>query len=284
MAARWVPQSGCRRLVNVSKSPTVASPVDFEARWHTPPNFWLTPDAAGGKFDFTFPSALEVLDVLRHDPRTRVTFLGETTEAERTALATHFTRQPVEEIATWPFRLVHFELFRHYHGILRGFQETVMIPWRTNMASRGFSWQRCYPILFISTLGCSSTYHVDLSHGLVWQVEGRKIFRSHVRPDEVISASDAIRTMTGRVEVPPMDQRVAANVQVADMAAGDLLWSHCLTPHWVTADSPVAMSINISHGGLMRAGDIAMREQVLREHWDRNPSEAWLGAFRSNAY
>lgn len=68
------------------------------------------------------------------------------------------------------------------------------------------------------------------------------------------------------------------------MEPGDTLWSHILTPHWVTAESSLTVSINISHGGLMHQGWYADREMALRRYWDDNPAEAWLGDLRNMRY
>ena len=51
------------------------------------------------------------------------------------------------------------------------------------------------------------------------------------------------------------------------MDPGNLLWNQILTPHWVDASADgIAISLNISHGGIMRNGEYAPNEKVLREH------------------
>ena len=36
------------------------------------------------------------------------------------------------------------------------------------------------------------------------------------------------------------------------------------------------MSFNISHGGVAYRGEFCPNEQVLRQHWEKNPKSAWL--------
>ncbi|MFI9208622.1 hypothetical protein ACIGW7_10805 [Streptomyces sp. NPDC053253] len=257
----------------------VASTAQFVERWLQPPNFRISPELF--QPDFEFPSALEVLDRLRKDDATKVTFLGDEEAATRTVRAMTFRRASLDEIAAWPFRLVHFELSRFYDDFLSGFQESVMIPWRVFLTELGFTWQRCYPILFMSTGGCSSTYHVDNSHGLVWQVHGVKNFHSFLEPERYAPVESAVLGRIAGESSPAHDEKDRLSLR---MSPGDLVWSHALTPHWVVADSPVTLSLNISHGGLARAGRFSERDSALRRHWDDHPGQAWLSGLRNAHY
>lgn len=251
---------------------------EFRARWHTPPNFRLSGELA--PLVKVFPNSLDVLEAVRKDPETRITFLETADRAMRTARSLAFRTAPLDEVTTWPFRLVHFNLSRFYDGLLREFQAQVMIPWRTFLSSQGFTWQRCAPALFISTGGASSTYHADSSHGLVWQIEGAKTFHSYLDPDAVVPVDAAISGEITAEHPPPH----AADCQSIRMEPGDLLWSHVLTPHWVSGETPLAMSLTISHGGLCHQGQYATREVALRQHWDRHPEEPWLNDLRNTRY
>ncbi|MFJ1868211.1 hypothetical protein ACIOD1_26720 [Streptomyces sp. NPDC088097] len=126
--------------------------------------------------------------------------------------------------------------------------------------------------LFLSSEGAASTCHNDNSHGLVWQVQGVKTFHSYHNPDKHLSPEAAVLGETTAEDPPPHDE---AQRQSVTMQPGDQLWSHALTPHWVTTESPLALSITLSHGGLSRRGRYADRELALRDHWDKNPAEAW---------
>ncbi|MFF9980399.1 hypothetical protein [Streptomyces erythrochromogenes] len=246
---------------------SVTDPDDFSTHWRKPPNFRMQVP-----FDYLFVPAIDILDHIRRDDEVRFTVLGEDDWAVRMERTAAFRTAPVEEIVTWPFRLVHFNLARFYGEILTGFQDEVMVPWRTYLSSQGFTWQRCAPILFLSTEGAASTYHNDNSHGLVWQVQGVKTFHSYHNPDKHLAPEAAVLGETTAEDPPP---HADADRQSVTMQPGDQLWSHALTPHWVTTESPLALSVTLSHGGLSRRGRYADRELALRDHWDKNPAEAW---------
>ncbi|MFK0014122.1 hypothetical protein [Streptomyces sp. NPDC091027] len=246
---------------------SVTDPRNFTRCWRQPPNFRLHVP-----FDYLFMPAIDILDHIRRDEEVRFTLLGDEDWQVRMDRNAAFRTAPVGEIATWPFRLVHFNLARFYDELLDGFQDEVMIPWRAYLASQGFTWQRCAPILFLSTQGATSTYHNDNSHGLVWQVHGTKTFHSYHNPDKHLTAEAAVIGETTAEEPPAHGE---ADRQSMTMRPGDQLWSHALTPHWVTTESPLALSVAISHGGLCHQGRYADRELALRSYWDKNPAEAW---------
>ncbi|MFF6806006.1 hypothetical protein [Streptomyces sp. NPDC012616] len=256
----------------------VTTTEEFTQLWRTPPNFRLAPSLF--QPEFAFPTTLDVLDRLRHDEGTKVTLLGQD-PAVRTARALAFRRAPLDEVASWPFRLVHFDLKRFYADFLTGFQRQVMIPWRLFLTGLGFTWHRCYPVLFMSTAGCSSTYHVDNSHGLVWQVRGTKTFHSFRDPERHAPVDAAVLGEISSETSPPHD---GVDRLSFSMGPGDLVWSHVLTPHWVTAESPLTLSINFSHGGLAMGGQYSDRDRALREHWDAHPEQAWLSDLRNVRY
>ncbi|MCX5431573.1 cupin-like domain-containing protein [Streptomyces sp. NBC_00257] len=245
----------------------VTTPDNFTDLWHLPPNFPLRI-----RFEYDFPSAADILDQIRNDAQTRFTVLGDDDWQLRMDRTAAFRTAPLPEILTWPFRLVHFNLSRFYDTVLPGFQDQIVIPWRTALASRGFTWQRLAPILFLSTHGASSTYHNDNSHGLVWQIEGTKTFHSYLAPDQHLSADAAVLGETTAEDPPAHDPAARQSVP---MHPGDQLWSHALTPHWVTTESPLALSVTLAHGGLCHRGRFSERELALRTYWNKNPAEAW---------
>ncbi|MFJ8956500.1 hypothetical protein ACIRJL_10700 [Streptomyces sp. NPDC102383] len=252
---------------------------EFLERWHTPPNFLVGSELI--TFNYSFPAAIDVLDAIRQDDEVRFTILGEDDWAQRMDRTATFRTAPIDDVATWTFRLVHFNLTRFYTHILSGFQEQIMIPWRTHLSRWGYTWQRCAPLLFLSTAGAASTYHNDNSHGLVWQVEGTKTFHSYFAPDNFLSAGSAVVGETTAEEPPQHDAVERLSVR---MEPGERLWSHALTPHWVTTESPLAMSVTLSHGGLCHQGRFSERELALRTYWDKHPDEAWMHDLRNVRY
>ncbi|WP_328403982.1 hypothetical protein OHS70_34195 [Streptomyces sp. NBC_00390] len=116
---------------------------------------------------------------------------------------------------------------------------------------------------------------------MVWQVHGSKTFHSYLNPDKHLSAEAAVIGETTGEEPPEHD---AADRQSVTMRPGDQLWSHALTPHWVTTGSALAMSVTFSHGGLCHQGRFCERELALRAYWDKNPGEAWTHDLRNVRY
>jgi hypothetical protein len=159
---------------------------------------------------------------------------------------------------------------------LKDFQRKVMIPWRSFLASNGFTWQRCYPIIFISGKHCHSSYHMDTSHVVAWQIWGVKYFNAFKNPykyaplDVAVNNRETLRRPYGPPDHEPDD------VLSYKMEKGDLLWNQILTPHWVPAGDSVAVSVNISHGGISYGGKFCPNETALRKRWETHPGEAWL--------
>ncbi|MBT3601709.1 MAG: YdeI/OmpD-associated family protein [Candidatus Latescibacteria bacterium] len=256
---------------------TAKTSDDFYNLWHQDLNFMLDSELCA--FEMEMPSAEEIVDVLRKDPDARVQFLSdELSEFEQNALAEEFKSAKIEKAAEMSFALAHFYL-RNFYGVgqfLQDFQKKVMIPWRMFLTRLGFTWQRCYPIIFISGKGCSSTYHVDISHVLAWQVHGTKHFNGFQKPEEVLPIDKAVNERNDiRQNTPP--EHDVNDVLPYAMQPGDLLWNQLLTPHWVVAgDDEIAVSVNISHGGVSYAGAFCPREHALRKRWEIHPDEAWL--------
>jgi len=250
---------------------------DFYQLWNQDINFLLDPELL--RFDMKMPSAEEIVDILRKDPDARVQFLSdEVSEFEQNALSEEFNSAKIEKAAEMSFSLAHFYLQNFYGAgkFLEDFQKKVMIPWRTFLTQLGFTWQRCYPIIFISGKGGSSSYHVDISHVLAWQVHGVKNFNGFKDPEAVLSTDKSVNERKDIRQINPPEHNEADVLSYA-MQPGDILWNQLLTPHWVVAgDDEIAVSINISHGGVSYAGAFCPREQALRKRWEVHPEEAWL--------
>jgi hypothetical protein len=67
------------------------------------------------------------------------------------------------------------------------------------------------------------------------------------------------------------------------MQPGNLLWSHALTPHWVTGETQLSMSVTLTHG-LCHHGSYSARETALRKHWDKHPEQPSLTDLRNVRY
>lgn len=130
---------------------------------------------------FHFPPAAAIVDALRHDPDTRITTgipkstLDVGADADTQAFAEELRTAPLEEVLSTRFALAHFKLenFDVPGGFLEGLRERLVVPWAAALEAAGFSFHRCYPILFITNSVVTSeeevrraetSYHMDQSH------------------------------------------------------------------------------------------------------------------------
>ena len=247
---------------------------DLLSVWNDRRNFLIGPELIA--FDAAMPSAEEIVDILRKHPDSRVQFLRMEDGPEKEALIEKFKTAPLEQVIDLPFSLANFFLQNFYGkgAFLENFQRDVMIPWRTFLSSAGLTWQRSYPIFFISGKNSSSSYHVDVSHVVAWQVHGVKVFNGFKDPEARSAVQHIVDNRSEyRIETPPeVDPDLVLTYR---MESGDILWNQLLTPHWVDSEDEIAVSMNISHGGLAYRGEFCQNEEVLRKRWEDHPDEAW---------
>ncbi|OGG43554.1 MAG: hypothetical protein A3F84_20505 [Candidatus Handelsmanbacteria bacterium RIFCSPLOWO2_12_FULL_64_10] len=221
-------------------------------------------------FAFEMPAVEQVIDEVRRDPDARI-WRGEKGEGlDMTDISEAFRRMPIEQAVESPFQMSHFKLPNFYAPgrLFHGFEGRVMGPWRRALAGAGFTWTRCYPIIFISGPGCATNYHMDRSHVIAWQRHGVKRFcglRDPGRwapPEERMKPGSTLRRPPGITEEDAL---------VYEMGPGDVLWNTLLTPHWVEATDRVAYSLNLSHGGLRLNGRLCRHEQELEDWRQAHP-------------
>jgi hypothetical protein len=255
---------------------TARSQEDFLQLWKETRNFLLGAELI--QFEMLFPGAEEMVDILRKHPDTKINSNQLDEEAAETDLVEKMRHAPLEQIIDLPFNIALFELHNFYGEghFLQTFQQQVMIPWRTFLASSGLTWQRSYPIIFISGKGCSSQYHVDNSHVVAWQIHGTKSFHGFSDPGKYGPVEGIVDDRSPyRRKHPP--EHSPEDVLTYVMEPGTMLWNQLLTPHWVDGGTKsIAVSVNISHGGIQHAGQFCPNEQVLRKRWEDHPEEAWL--------
>jgi hypothetical protein len=247
---------------------------DFQREWQHNLNFLL-----GGEcvpFEFDFPSAADMVDILRRDPETRIQQGGYHGAKDTTDISARFKTLPIEEAVRSRFGIAHFKIARFYEPgqFLHGFEERVMEPWRAFLRRAGFEWERCYPILFISGPGAGTHYHMDFSHVMAWQIHGTKIFSGLHEPDRFEPIELGVQKRH-HAELKMPQTIKPDDVLAYTMNPGDVLWNQLLTPHWVDATDAVAVSLNISHGMLRHNGRLCPNEQRLEEWWNAHPEEAW---------
>jgi hypothetical protein len=240
---------------------------DFHQRWAGPHNFLLAGDCVK-PLKWDFPPLDQVIAELRADEMARITSGTVGDKLDISDQRERFCAMSVEKAMDEPFSLAHFKLSRFDAPgkFLHGFGDKVLTGWQNTLTAVGYTFDRCYPIIFISGRNSATNYHMDFSHVLAWQIHGSKRFCGLKDPDRW-----APRDM--RVNYNPNDFAKPAELTDADahcltMPPGAMLWNVLLTPHWVSsADDQVAMSVNLSHGG-------------LRLHGKLSPNEAELEVFR----
>jgi hypothetical protein len=236
----------------------------FQQAWRGPLNFLMSGDCV--PFAFKFPAIEQVVAELRDEAQARI---GSGIPGDRLLLdntAERFRATPLAEAMRQPFSLAHFKLgvFDAPGRFLHGFERQVLDPWRAALTANGFTFDRCYPIIFISGPGCATNYHLDFSHVLAWQIHGRKRFCGLRDPDRWVPREQRVNYKAGGLARPPeLDE--ARDALCFDMPPGAVLWNILLTPHWVNAGQEVAMSVNLSHGGLRWQGHLSPHEQELED-------------------
>jgi hypothetical protein len=244
---------------------TISTWQQFQESWDGVLNFLMKCECV--PFSYSLPSIERIIDELRYDSETRITPGVKGNALELTDIAESFRRLPLEEAVKATFSLAHFKLQKFYGRgqLLEGFEEHVMEPWKRSLSEAGFTWTRCYPILFISGPQCASNYHLDYSHVLAWQTHGTKIFSGLQDPDRWAPLETRVHCKgVKRPEGITVD-----DVLAYEMTPGTVLWNTFLTPHWVEASDKIACSINISHGGLRYRGRLCRHEEEV-EQWQRD--------------
>lgn len=253
----------------MSLVPRVRTWADFKARWAGTQNFLVAGECV--PFGFTPPPLEAIVAELRDDPDVRI---SPGTRGDRLQLAdtaAEFRARPVTQALQSSFALAHFKLdrFDAPGRCLQGFRDQVMRPWQEALTREGFTWDRCYPIVFISGRGCATNYHMDFSQVLAWQVYGTKRFCALRDPERWAPRDVRVNYRPEGFAQPAA--LTAADAVHCDMGPGDVLWNTLLTPHWVEAGDGVAMSINLSHGGLRLHGELCPHEAELLAARGTNP-------------
>lgn len=252
---------------------TIETWDDFRQHWDGVLNFLMSDECV--PFSFEMPSIEDVIDEIRRDADARIWRGAKGDTLDKVDISESFRQLSIDEAVISQFQMSHFKLHNFYGKgqLFDGFQEQVMEPWQNALTNAGFTWTRCYPILFISGPNCATNYHMDYSHVLAWQRYGSKRFVGLKDPERW--APLGARIHSASIQKPSginEDDELAYLMQ-----PDDVLWNAFLTPHWVEASDSVAYSINISHGGLRLNGELCRHEQELENWRTQNPDEQNIG-------
>lgn len=260
------------RTAPVATQRTLHSWTEFSDAWEGVHNFLMA-----GKlvpFKFEFPGVDRVVDELRQDELARITPGTPDSRLRLEDCRETFRAMPLEEALAGPFAVAHFRLSRFDvpGKFLHGFKDRVLTPWQQALSRHGFTWDRCYPIIFISGKRCATNYHMDFSHVLAWQIHGAKRFCGLKDPDRWADTTMRLNYRADHFFRPEALTEEDALSYL--MRPGDVLWNAFLTPHWVEAGEEIAMSVNLSHGGLRLHGRLCRNEQELVGFRATNPQLA----------
>ena len=269
---------------------TATTAADLRGVWAGARNVLLAGECA--PFVWEPPPAADIVDRLRRDGDARLRDLSpdrpDGPYYREDGFIDQFRALPLERVMEMPFGLSHFKLtnFTSRGDLFAGLWTEVMEPWQAFLARAGFTWYRCYPIVFISGAGVPGRYHMDVSHVVAWQLHGAKVFNGLLDPYRWAPLERAVDPDWRAGMVKPADLR-AADVLSYVMPPGAVLWNQPLTPHWVDAGSGgpeagggagrgadgVAASLNISHGGLRLDGDLSPAGRALDRYYRQHPDQ-----------
>lgn len=251
---------------------TVTTWAEFKTAWCGVRNFLMAGECV--PFTFHLPSIDRVIDELRQDGGVRVHSGTKGRKLVNDDKTEEFRKLSIDKALESPFSLAHYRLgpFDAPGRFLSGFEKAVLDPWREALKSQGFSFERCYPIVFASGPGCATNYHMDFSHVLAWQNVGIKRFCGLKDPDRWVPYDARMAYRSGEIEKP--ENLTEEDALCYEMKPGDVLWNIILTPHWVEASEQVALSINLSHGGILLNGKLCPFEQELEDYRQAHPDKA----------
>ena len=252
----------------------------LKKNWSGVDNFLMANECA--PFKFPFPSLQEIIEEVRQDPYARayIGTKGKSMSVEN--VIEHFRSLSLAKVMKTTFTLAHSKLsqFDHKGGFLYRFNETVLAPWEDLLRVNEFTWDRCYPIIFISGINSATNYHMDFSHVVAWQTHGRKRFCGLQDPEKWAPKEIRLTNKAGKLTWP--DELSSDDRLCYDMDAGEVLWNRLLTPHMVETTDQPAMSINFSHGGLRLDGELSSFEaevEVSRQLDPQNAPQAFVATY-----
>jgi len=213
-------------------------------------------------FNFEFPEITKIIDILRKDNEVKI-FSGEKRNKLNRRINIHLKKISLEKLCDNKFQLSHFNLNKYFkkNEFLFNFDKIVLNQWKLLLKNNGFTWDRCYPIIFISGKKSFTNYHIDYSHVLAWQIFGEKNFFSIKNQKKYISIEE--RILSKNIKVPSFLKK--SDIIKHQNTPGDLLWNCFLTPHWIESGNEIALSLNISHGGLRYNHKLCFYENIIKK-------------------
>ena len=215
-------------------------------------------------FELTPPALSQVVEEARNHPQTRIARgrRGDRLAQSLEDVEVDFKALPLEEAVCAPIHLSLFELgsLCEGDGALATVVEQVYLPLTVLWREQGLSWQKVYPILFLSGPGCSTNYHWDPSSVLIVQLYGRKRF--HSLKDPLRWCPDEVADQGREAMVRP-EELAVEDILTGELGPGDAVWSPCRAPHWVDAYDETAFTLSIAFTDIVPDPDPAAEMLVL---------------------
>ena len=215
-------------------------------------------------YEFAPPDLLQVVEEARNHPKTRIARGTRGDRLQQTLQSGDggFKALPLAKAVHAPIHLSLFELgpLRAEGGALAGVVEQVYLPLAELWQAWGLSWQKVYPILFLSGPGCSTNYHWDPSSVLIVQLYGRKRF--HSLKDPLRWCPDEVADQGQPAMVRP-EGLTDEDILTCELGPGDAVWSPCRAPHWVDAYDEPAFTLSIAFTDIAPEPNRQAEMQVL---------------------
>ena len=260
---------------------TVSTWEGFRELWAGPLNLRMEGECRLP--DYALPPLDDVIDQLRRDPDTRIWRGSPGNSLDKTDISDQFRRLPHDEAMRSGFQISHFKLTKFYEPgkMLCGFEDQCLLPWLCWLEEVGFTYERYYPIIFVSGCRCCTNFHVDPTNVLAWQIYGNKTWHGAKDPERW--APHETRMNWRNTSRPPGMK--PEHLLAHEMGPGDMLWNAMLTPHWVDGGiGEPGMSINIAIDGLRLSGQLCSHEQELRDHLKAQGEEVNLAGKAPGEY
>lgn len=246
----------------------VSTAEEFVQQWDSRRNFLFSPECPpiAAMKKFAFPPTEMIVDAMLSLDSTKAIPAQRRRQTEYAdgddQWLERFRAMPRDEMlqtASFNLRSQDFEQLDAPGGVLSGFEEAVLQPWRTFLWQNGFEWDRCYPILRVSSADSVTGYHMDSSNVLFWNVRGAKTFHGCQDPDRWVGPPENPKPNQVPMSPALREPQDALSIRVGD---GEFVWNHLLTPHWVDSHA-LTLNINLSIGGLRHRGRLCKYEQAL---------------------
>lgn len=221
---------------------------------------------SGEVFPFAWapPDLAQVVEEARNHPKTRIAqgTRGDRLDQSLEEVEGDFKALPLQQAIRAPIHLSLFELgsLREAGGALAAVVEQVYLPLTALWRDQGLSWQKVYPILFLSGPDCSTNYHWDPSSVLIVQLYGRKRF--HSLQDPLRWCPDKVADQGREAMVRP-EGLSNGDILTCELGPGDAVWSPCRAPHWVDADDETAFTLSIAFTDIAPEPNSKAEMQVL---------------------